>query len=108
MVPAMDDDFQVTSEPYRLMPPRKRAGSDIGEALDAARVTGPELRQALDAVHGTAPEPAEADGVFWPDPSATHRRLRRLGRTLARVDVWILIVGVVGVVIAYLTLVKPG
>jgi len=46
MVRAMDDDFQVTSEPYRLMPPRKRAGSDIGEALDAARVTGPELCQA--------------------------------------------------------------
>ena len=30
-----------------------------------------------------------------------------LGRALARVDVWILIVGIAGVVIAYLAWVKP-
>ena len=37
----------MTSELYRLMPPRKRAGSgDLGEAPDAARVTGPEPREA--------------------------------------------------------------
>ena len=44
-----DNDFRVTSEVYRLMSPRKRPQSDIGRALDAARVTGPELREALDA-----------------------------------------------------------
>jgi hypothetical protein len=33
---------------------------------------------------------------------------RRLGRTLTRVDFWSLIVGIIGLVIAYLTLVKPG
>ena len=33
----------MTSELYRLMPPRKRAGSgNLGEAPDPARVTGPE------------------------------------------------------------------
>jgi hypothetical protein len=41
----MNDDYRVTSELYRLMPPRHR--SDIREALDAARVTGPELGEAL-------------------------------------------------------------
>ena len=39
----MHDDYRVTSELYRLMPPRKRAGSgNLGEAPDPARVTGPE------------------------------------------------------------------
>ncbi len=113
----MDDDFRVTSEPYRLMPPRKRARSDIREALDAARVTGPELREALDAARGIVPEPVGPAGDFWSDavPPRERRRLWRLGRALAEVEVWILIVGivgvavaVVGVIIAYLTLVKPG
>jgi len=34
------DDYRVTSELYRLMPPPKRAGpGDLGEAPDAARGT---------------------------------------------------------------------
>jgi len=42
------DDYRVTSELYRLMPPRKRAGSgNLGEAPDPARVTGPEPRARL-------------------------------------------------------------
>jgi len=66
--PMYDDDYRVTSELYRLMPPRKRAGSgDLGEALDAARVTGPELREALDAANGTVPEPADDIAIPWPD-----------------------------------------
>ncbi len=104
----MHDDYRVTSELYRLMPPRKRARSDLREALDAARVTAPELREALGAAHGTAPEPAEADGATWTSPPVARQWPRRLGRTLTRVDFWILIVGIVGVVIAYLTLVKQG
>jgi hypothetical protein len=106
-----DDDYRVTSELYRLMPPRKRAGSgDLGEALAAAHVTGPELREALDAANGPAPAAADAaDDFSWADapPSRQRRWPRRLVRSLARVDVWILIVTAVGVVIAYLTLVKP-
>lgn len=112
MVPAMyDDDFRVTSEPYRLRPPRKRARPDIREALDAAHVTGSELREAFDLASGTAREPTDPAGhLSWPGaaPSRQRRWLRSLVRTLARVDVWILIATVAGVVIAYLTLVKPG
>ena len=52
----MHDDYRVTSELYRLMPARKRAGpGDLGEAPDAARVTGPEPREALDAARGRRP-----------------------------------------------------
>ena len=59
----MHDDYRVTSELYRLMPPRKSAGSgDLGEAPDAARVTGPEPREALDAARGTAAGPASHAG----------------------------------------------
>jgi hypothetical protein len=65
----MDDDFRVTSELYRLMPPRKRTGPDPSKALDAA-------------------------------PSRQRHWARRLGQALARVDVWILIAGMAGVVIA--------
>ena len=106
-----DDDHRVTSEVYRLMPPRKRAGSgDLGEALAAARVTRPELREAIDAARGTAPESSGTAGdSAWSAAAATRQRQwpRRLIRVLARVDVWILIVGIVGVVIAYLAWVKP-
>jgi hypothetical protein len=107
----MHDDYRVTSQLYRLMPLRKRAGSgDLDEALDAARVTGPELREALDAARGTAAEPAgPADGFSWAAAGPVRQRQwpRRLGRVLTRMDVWILIATVAGVVIAYLTLVKP-
>ena len=59
----MHDDYRVTSELYRLMPPRKRAASgDLGEAPDAARVTGPEPREAPDAARGTAAGPASHAG----------------------------------------------
>jgi len=103
-----DDDHRVTSELYRLMPPRKRAGSgDLGEALDAARVTGPELREALDAANGTVLDPADDTGFHWPDTPAQRQWPQCLGRVLTRVDVWILIVGIVGVVIAYLAWVRP-
>jgi hypothetical protein len=110
-----DDDYRVTSIPYRLMPPRKRAGSGgLGEALEAARVTGPELREALDAARGTPPEPTEPDDDFSGTTSTREWR-RRLGRTLGRMEIWMLIVAVAaliatvaGVVIAYLTLVKSG
>jgi hypothetical protein len=108
-----DDDFRVTSEVYRIMPPRKRAGSDIGQALDAARASG-SVREALDAASGTAPDAPEADGAFWPDTSAARPRTRRLGRALVRAN-WLLIATVVGsaaavagAVIGYLALVKPG
>jgi len=106
----MYDDSRPTSELYRLMPPRRRAGSGgLGEALAAARVTGPELREALDATNGTAPAPADDAGICWPDAPVARRWQwpGRLGRALARVDVWILIVGIIGVIIAYLTLVLP-
>jgi hypothetical protein len=98
----------VTSALYRLMPPRKRSGSDIGEALDAAHVTPSELREALGADRGTAQAPAGDDGACWPGPRAPRlRRAARIaGRALARVDVWILIVAIASAVIAYLTLVK--
>lgn len=113
MVPAMDDDnFRVTSEPYRLMPPRKRAGSDIGKALDAVRASG-SVREALDAPSGTAPDPTEEDAVFWSDPPAARQWPRRLGRALTRVN-WVLILTIVGTiatvagaVIATLAWLKP-
>jgi len=38
----MYDDDYVSSEPYRLMPPRNRTGSDLGEALEAAHGTAPD------------------------------------------------------------------
>jgi hypothetical protein len=105
------DDYRVTSELYRLMPSRKHAAGngDAGEALDAARASG-SAREALDAACGTAPEPAAPAGEFaWPDAALAGQRhwSWRLGRVLARVDVWILIATVAGVIIAYLTLVKP-
>src|SRR5690242_21467301 len=63
IVRSVHDDYRVTSELYRLMPQRKRAGSgDLGEAPDAARVTGPEPREALDAARGTAAGPASHAG----------------------------------------------
>jgi hypothetical protein len=105
----MYNDDYVSSVPYRVMPPRKRLRSDIGEALDAARVTGPELREALDAAHGTAPDPAGPAGdLSWPGaPPCQRLWLRAFGRGLARVDVWILIVGIVGLIIVYLAWMKP-
>ena len=66
----MNHDFRVTSELYRLMPPRRR--SDIRETLDEARGHRSGIREALDAAAGTGPALAA------------------------------------GVVIAYLTLMKPG
>ena len=72
----MHDDYRVTSELYRLMPPRKRAGSgDLGEAPDAARVTGPEPREAIDAARGTAAGPASHAG----DSSAAYLTLVKSG-----------------------------
>jgi hypothetical protein len=113
MVPAMDDAYRVTSGLYRLMPPRKRARSDLATALDAVGASG-SVGDALDAASGTAPDPAEADGVFWSDPPEARQWLRRLGRALVRAN-WLLIATVVGsaaavagAVIGYLTLVKPG
>jgi hypothetical protein len=106
IVHAMNNDHRVTSEPYRLMPPRRR--SDLAEALDAARMTGSELREALDTARGdTPPTPDGDDAVSWPTPGRRRQWPRRLGRVLARVDVWILLTGIAGVVIAYLTLMKP-
>jgi hypothetical protein len=105
-----DDDFRVTSEVYRLMPPRKRPGSELGEALDAARVTRSELREAVDTARGKAPESADPAGaISWSADSLSRQRrwLRSLSRPFARVDVWILIVGIIGLVIAYLAWVKP-
>ena len=112
MVRAMyDDDFRVTSELYRLMPPRKRTRSDIGDALDAARASG-SIREALDTASGTIPDPAEAGGVSWPDPPAARQR-RRLCHVLAQAN-WLLITTVIGTIatvagvfIAYLAWVKP-
>jgi hypothetical protein len=105
----MDDDHRVTSEPYRLMPPRKRAGSELGEALAAARGAG-ELREALDAARGTAPEPDDAADVpFWDASPPREPWPRRLARAN-----WILIFTIVGsiagvaaVIVAYLAWMKP-
>jgi hypothetical protein len=106
----MYDDYRVTSELYRLMPPRKRTRSgDLGDALEAARVTGPDLHEALDEANGTAPADTDSGGApSRPDIGAPgyRRWARHLGRALGRVDVWILIATIAGVVIAYLTLVK--
>jgi len=88
----MDDDSRVTSELYRLKPPRRQraAGNgDLGEALDAVGASG-SVREALDT-----PVPHFRQWAAY------------AGRALRRVDVWILIVGIVGVVIAYLAWVKP-
>jgi hypothetical protein len=64
----------------RALTPRKRSGSDVGEALDTGWATVPELREALDVACGTAPEPAESDGDFsWPDPP--RQLMRHVGRT---------------------------
>ena len=72
----MHDDYRVTRELYRLMPPRKRAGSgDLGEAPDPARVTGPEPREAPDAARGTAAGPASHVG----DSSAAYLTLVKSG-----------------------------
>ena len=72
----MHDDYRVTSEVYRLMQPQKRAGSgDLGEAPDAARVTGPEPREALDAARGTGAGPASHAG----DSSAAYLTLVKSG-----------------------------
>ncbi len=85
-----------------------RPVSELREALDAVRDTG-SIREALNAVHGTAPAPeGSADDFSWPVPPRQRQWPRRLGRVLIRVDVWILIVGIIGLLIAYLTLVKPG
>jgi hypothetical protein len=108
-----DDDYRVTSVPYRVMPQRKRPGpSGLGEALDAAR---PDVREALDAANGTAPEPSPAAGDFsWAASRPARQWSRRLGRALSRKDNWTLIIITIGViagvataVIGYLTLVKP-
>jgi len=110
IVRAMYDDDYVGSTPYRLMPPRKRARSDIGEALDAARVTGTELREALDTASDAAPQPADPGGdLSWPGTAPSRQRpwLRTVGRAVARVDVWILIVGIAALVVAYLAWMKP-
>jgi hypothetical protein len=105
----MNDNYRVTSELYRLMPPRKHGGSGgLGEALDAADA-GRSIREALDAASRTAPATTDDSGPGWPDaPAAPWRQWpARLGHGLARVDVWILIVGIIGMVIAYLALVQP-
>jgi hypothetical protein len=105
----MNGDYGVTSEPYRLMPPRKRTRSDLGEALGAVRATG-SLREALDAAGGTAPDPADPAGDFaWPNAAPLRERQwpRRLGRTMARVDVWLLIMAIITVVVTYLAWMKP-
>jgi len=106
-----DDDYRVTSVPYRLMPPRKRAGpGPLGEALDAAGA-GRSIREALDVASGTAAEADEnAEDFSWAGSGSARQRQwpRRLGRVLARVEVWILIVGIVTAVLTYLLLVKPN
>jgi hypothetical protein len=103
-----DDDYRVTSVPYRLMAPRKRTGSDLGEALDAVRATG-SLREALDAAAGTAPEPDGAADFSWDASPPREPWPRRLARAN-----WILIFTIVGsiaavagVIIAYLAWMKP-
>ena len=95
------------------MPPRKPTGSDIGEALAAARVTGSELREALAAANGMAPEPADDTAAYWPGRPA-RQRLRQLGRVLSRRDSWMFIAigvtalaAVVTAFFTYLMLVRP-
>jgi hypothetical protein len=106
------DPDEPMSELYRLMTPRRQrsAGNgDLGEALDAVRASG-SVREALDAASGMVPAPADpADNFSWPGTTAPRQRRwpRCLVRALGRVDVWILVATVAGVVIAYLTLVKP-
>jgi hypothetical protein len=61
MVPLMYDDFRVTSEPYRLMPPRKGARPYVREALDEVAASG-SVREALDAA-SAAQVPAVSGNV---------------------------------------------
>ena len=121
---AMRDDFEPTSELFRVMPPRRRKPSelgDLGEALGAAKGSRSEFRQALDAARGTGPETIEDSPERGPAVTSPlgklaarqRRRIARLRRALSRVDVWILIatlagvvIAIAGVVIAYLTLMK--
>jgi hypothetical protein len=97
-----DDDNRVTSELYRLMPPRQREPSQLADALDAARGGG--IREALDVAAGTPPAPPEPV-----EPAARHGRAMRrqrlaagLSRMFGRVDVWILVGTFALVVIALL------
>jgi hypothetical protein len=94
----------------RSMHDDSRPVSELREALNAVRATG-SIRGALNGVYGTAPEPEDpADGFVWdasPPPEPWPRRLARAN--------WILIftivgsaAAVVGVIIAYLALVKPN
>jgi len=69
-----DDDYRVTSEPYRLVPPRKRAGNeDLGGAVDGATGTAPvpdagtgssgqiRLRRAARCAPGRRVDPCRGD-----------------------------------------------
>ena len=72
----MHDDYRVTSELYRLMPPRKRAGpGDLGEARTRPGSPAREPREALDAARGTAAGPASHAG----DSSAAYLTLVKSG-----------------------------
>ena len=68
-------------------------------AAVAAALAAPHIIKALDAERELAPEPVGPMGELSSPgaPSSRQRRwLRSLGRAMARVNVWILIVGIVG------------
>jgi len=99
-----NDDNRVISELYRLMPPRQRKPSQLADALDAA---GGGVREALDAAAETPHESSPPElATMWSGQDATRwrRSAAWLGQALCRVDVWILIVAIVGVVVA---IIKP-
>lgn len=90
---------------YRSAHVRQRFPRDQRGIPPHATAEAPSVRYRPS---GPTPEPADPEAALsWSAPSHQRRWLRMLGRALARVDVWILIVAIAGVVIAYLAWVKP-
>jgi hypothetical protein len=88
IVRTMYDDDYISSEVYRLMPPRKRS----------------EIREALDAANGTFPEPDElAEDFASPDFTPPREPwLRRFSGAN-----WALIIAAVSVIVAVLAWLLP-
>jgi putative transposase len=92
--PRHRDRHQHTTDPPKTRPQRPDQ-----------RVHARSLRDRRPAGH--KPNPVfERDRISWPG-RGVHQWPRRLGHALTRVDAWILIATVAGVIIAYLALVKP-
>jgi hypothetical protein len=91
-----DDGTWLTSELYRRMPPHQGAASQLASALNAASFRS--ARDALDAAGGTSSAFSRPDeAAVLPAQETAHRRSLTGGlkRAFGRVDVWILITGVI-------------